>query len=161
MALTHCSSPISHVQMGTLRNQDLLHTTTSVLRSGDPLPSSKLHLQHRACRHPLSLGGCLTSSPLLLHMRNQEQTEVSPKAEPKLLLHTRDVCLPGARGRWDECLSLFMCSALSAAVSRVDTTPSSMAKSCRNTERTHSTHDPGIPILQGTHQMYRACLEPH
>lgn len=51
------------------------------------------------------------------------------------------------------CLSLFMCSVLSAAVSRVDTTPSSMAKSCRDAEKrhmyvTHNTYDPGIPSLQ-------------
>lgn len=37
---------------------------------------------------------------------------------------------PGAKGSRDVCLSLFMCSVLSAAVIRVDTTPSSMAKSC-------------------------------
>lgn len=63
------------------------------------------------------------------------------------------------------CLSLFMCSVLSAAVSRVDTTPSSMAKSCRNAEKshmypTHNTRDPGIPILQGSISDVQACVEP-
>lgn len=58
-----------------------------------------------------------------------------------------------------------MCSVLSAAVSRVDTTPSSMAKSCRNVDKSHmyttqNMYDPGIPILQGSASDVQACVEP-
>lgn len=61
---------------------------------------------------------------------------------------------PGTKGRGDVCLSLFMCSALSAAVSRVDTTPSSTARSCRKAEQSHTcnTCDPSMPIPWGVHR---------
>lgn len=64
----------------------------------------------------------------------------SPKAEPRLRFHSQDSPQghpPGAKGSRDVCLSLFMCSVLSAAVIRVDTTPSSMAKSC-GMQRSHT-----------------------